>query len=58
MDSIGLLYDARYAQRTSSNFSCQSRMDLETTLFNKWYNVLLNASARPFAGVLYIDDLC
>ena len=58
MDYVGVLYDVRYAQRTSPNFSCQFRLDLETTFFNGLHNVLLNGSARPFAGALYIDDLC
>jgi len=57
MDCVGALYDARYAQRTSPNFLCRSRLDLETPFFNRLHNVLLNASARPFVGALDIDAL-
>jgi len=29
-----------------------------TTFFSKLQSVLLKASARPFTGALYIEDLC
>ena len=38
-------------------FLCQSRFDFATTLLSKLQSALLKASASPFVGALYIEDL-
>ena len=43
--------------KVSSTHSCQSLLNLSTIFFYKLQRVLLNASTRPLAGALYIDEL-
>jgi len=57
-DWVGVLYVVLYAQRASPSPSCQSLSDFATTFLSKFQSVLLNASAKTFAGALYIQDLC
>ena len=58
VNCVSVLYDVRYAQGTTPDFSCQSCLDLYTTFSRRFHDVFLNASARPFEAVLYINDLC
>jgi len=57
-DWVGILCVVVYAQRACPSLSCQSRLNFATTLLNRLQRVLLKASANPFAGALYIEDLC